>query len=170
MNKLSADSPVFLNPIYAALSEGKNVLLTISRSRVGGVYDEYLLRKPSDLDLLRNAKHPTFPDNVSVPHMGKKIYWVEQAAVDYFVDPTIIWDGEVTLDTVKIFWEDNNLVQNVLCSPQGVLHLDVVESLFDWLADHKGKLVTIVEETKWVGNGTRAYVPLANGEVKPGAY
>lgn len=146
---VSANSLEFLDPIYAALDAGKQMVVQTAPSRCGGLRNEFLIRSREEFDVLRGLWD-----------------WRPQTRITYSMNIRILWEGIIEFETLRMFWDDPGL-KAIGCNDDN--YLIPLDPVYEWLMERKGKFGIILMDIDDY-EGPVAYVPMEDGEVKMGAY
>lgn len=133
----------FLEPIYEKLKTGP-VLFLVCYSSCGGVSFVSIARNKEDLDKLLD-------DRKEFRHQARIIAWL---------NPELAFEGNLDSSILELIWKYSLLIFSDRSQQEEL----------DWIFENKGKYCSIFKDPKWHESHLRAYVPLLDGRIEPGAY
>lgn len=151
MDKVSTDSPEFLDPIYKTLDEGKPIAIEFALANHGGLRNQYLVQNREEFEKLKQETFYAFRP---------------RALVTVCFNPVIVWDGPITFEASRLMWDDPR-AEFEYCDKNRKC-LDFLE--YQQLLENKDKDVIIIKRVEWWMEDFCAYVPMNDGTIKPGAY
>lgn len=137
----------FLDPIYKRLGVGP-ILCLVCFSRCGGFRLCSLIKDKETLD-------KTLEDRKIFPHQAKIIVCFE---------PEELFKGYLNSDILELIWSYPKLDLLIFDDK------DVRQNELDWIFENRGKYCQVFKDPKWHELFHRAFVPLADGKIEPGAY
>jgi hypothetical protein len=167
---VSTHNPVFIQSVAEALSRGHELVVLERRVNCGGDSVRFLVRKLDEFYDILN--HSRAKDAITV-------FFTGALSIRGLASPDLELRALALLESQQAKGDDDGVVVVRLDAPDMALgredmcFLRSPEDISVWFDNHAGVPIIAGELSFWEGNSEKAitaYLPDADGEVRPGAY
>jgi hypothetical protein len=167
---VSTHNPIFIQSVAGALSRGHELVVLKRRANCGGDSVRFLVRKLDEFHDILN--HSRAKDAITV-------FFAGALPIRGLANPDLELRTLAFLKSQQAKGDDDGVVVVRLDAPdmvlgrEGMCFLRSPEDIAVWFANHVGDPIIAGELSFWEGNSEKAitaYLPDADGKVRPGAY